>query len=85
MMRRQVVLLLNEWAMAAISSYDERISMFLHALVPECNLRAVIFYWLPWVGGLAQTNLLKEWVTATEDSRNFHVLFVVVLADRDSE
>lgn len=27
MMRRQVVLLPNEWAMAAISSYDERINV----------------------------------------------------------
>lgn len=28
----------------------ERISKFLHAVVPGCDLRAVTFNWLHWVG-----------------------------------
>lgn len=35
-------------------------SKFLHAMAPECALRAMTFDWLPWEGGRAKTNLLVK-------------------------
>lgn len=41
--------------------------------VPECTLKVVIFDRLYKVGGTAQTNLLVEWVSATQDDYDDYV------------
>lgn len=46
----------------------ERMTKFLRAIIPEFNLSAVIFDWLPRVGGKTQTNQCGE-----EGNPDFHI------------
>lgn len=59
-----------------------KITKFLNAIIPECNLRVVKFDWLHRLGGREQTCWYGEWKLQRRAVKTFTFWTVVVTANK---